>query len=127
MSASASAGGPSHGGEPWTLRRLVARHKLLSLSLAALTAALLALTLAAALGPQASAVTDRTSCTQWGSANVDRQNAYAQLYVREHGPVPRWGSSPTVVINAINAGCFRAYGDGVSDSTSVVQAISGNF
>jgi hypothetical protein len=31
------------------------------------------------------------------------------------------------VINAINAGCAQAFGEDVSDSVTVVQAISRNF
>jgi hypothetical protein len=81
-----------------------------------------------ALGPTDGAVTDSTTCTQWGSTNVKGQDAYARLYVREHGSVSaRWGAAPAGVINAINAGCFQAYGDDVGDQTNVVQAISGNF
>jgi len=80
------------------------------------------------LGPTAGAVADSTSCTQWGNTSVKGQDAYARLYVREHGPVSRrWGPAPTGVINAINAGCFQAYGDDVADQTNVVQAIKGNF
>lgn len=81
-----------------------------------------------ALGAKAGAVTDSTTCAQWSSANVDRQNAYARLYVREHGRVsPGWGPAPGGVINAINAGCYQAFGEDVSDTATVVQAISRNF
>lgn len=81
-----------------------------------------------ALGPTAGAVTDRTTCEQWGSANVNRQEAYAKLYVAEHGNVsPRWGPAPRGVINAINAGCYLAYGEDVANTTTVVQAISRDF
>ena len=31
------------------------------------------------------------------------------------------------VINAINAGCYQAFGEDVSDSATVVQAISRSF
>jgi hypothetical protein len=31
------------------------------------------------------------------------------------------------VINAINAGCYQAYGEDVANTTSVVQAISRRF
>jgi hypothetical protein len=86
-----------------------------------------ALIAVAMLSATGGAVGDATTCTQWGSSNVDQQHAYAKLYVKEHGPVPRWGASPTLVINAINAGCFQAYGEDVSDTTTVVQAVSGNF
>jgi hypothetical protein len=94
-------------------------------ALCAVTVAVLALV---AFGPKAGAVTDSTTCAQWGSTNVNRQDAYATLYVSEHGPVSRaWGPAPTGVINAINAGCYQAFGEDVSDTTTLVQAISRDF
>lgn len=81
-----------------------------------------------ALGPAAGAVTDATTCEQWGSTNVNGQDAYARLYVSEHGGVsPRWGPAPVGVINAINAGCYQAYGEGVANTATVVQAITRDF
>jgi hypothetical protein len=81
-----------------------------------------------ALAPKADAVTDSSTCAQWSSTNVNQQNAYARLYVRERGGVsPRWGPAPTGVINAINAGCYQAFGEDVSDTATVVQAISRSF
>ncbi|HEY2437421.1 MAG TPA: hypothetical protein VGH93_09575 [Solirubrobacteraceae bacterium] len=115
-------------GPPWTVRGLISGHKQASLGAAALIAVLVAMVVVPALGAKGGAVGDTTSCTQWGSANVDQQDAYARLYIREHGPVsPRWGQPPASVINAINAGCAQAFGENVSDSASVVQAISRTF
>ena len=57
-------------------------------------AVMVAMIMVAALGAKAGAVTDQTTCTEWGSANENRQNAYATLYVREHGPAPGWAPSP---------------------------------
>lgn len=89
---------------------------------------MVALILVAALGAKAGAVSDSDTCTQWGSANVNQQDAYARLYVSEHGPVsPRWGPPPQGVIDAIDAGCAQAFGESVSDTVTVVQAISRNF
>lgn len=82
----------------------------------------------AALGAKAGAVTDKTTCAQWGSANVNTQAAYARLYVSRHGPVAaRWGPGAAGVVNAINAGCYQAFGEDVADSATVVQAISRSF
>lgn len=93
--------------------------------LCAFSVAILAMTL---LGAKAGAVTDSTTCAQWGSTNVDGQNAYARLYIGEHGPVVAgWGPGTVGVINAINAGCYQAYGEDVANTASVVQAISRNF
>jgi hypothetical protein len=113
---------------PWTLRSLVASHKWASLVAAALCAVTVAVLIMVLLGPKAGAVTDSTTCAQWGSANVNQQDAYARLYVKEHGPVsPRWGPAPVGVINAINAGCYQAFGEDVSDTATVVQAVSRDF
>jgi hypothetical protein len=107
---------------------MIATHKTAALVVAGLCAVVVAMIALAVLGSKAGAVTDATTCSQWGSANQDQQAAYAGLYVKEHGPVsPRWGPAPTGVINAINAGCAQAFGEDVSDSVTVVQAISRNF
>ena len=89
--------------------------------------ALVLFTVISAFGAKAGAVTDATSCTQWGSANQNVQAAYGRLYLREHGPIQGFEYSPAGVIAAINDQCAVAYGDDVADTTSVVQAISGNF
>jgi hypothetical protein len=115
-------------GAPWTIRGLIASHKAASLVIACLCALTVAAFVLVALGPKGGPVTDSTTCQQWGSTNVNEQDAYARLYVREHGPVsPRWGPAPVGVINAINAGCYQAFGEDVSDTATVVQAISRSF
>lgn len=106
----------------------MAAHPRVSLVIAGLCVLTLAYLALVALGPKAGPVTDRTTCEQWGSTNITRQDAYARLYVSEHGGVsPRWGTAPTGVINAINAGCYQAYGEGVAGTATVVQAISRSF
>lgn len=126
MNATVSPGASSKG-ELWTLRGLLARHKMAGLAVLAGIALLLAMLLLAIFGSKAGAVTDATTCTQWGSANQSQQSAYARLYVREHGPLRGGATSPASVIAAINNGCTTAYGDDVSDNVTVVEAISGNF
>ena len=113
---------------PWTLRGLIASHKMASLIIAALCTATVTVLLLVALGPKAGAVTDSTTCAQWGSTNVTAQEAYASLYIREHGRVSSgWGPGEQGVINAINAGCYQAFGEDVSDTATVVQAIARSF
>jgi len=113
---------------PWTLRGLIASHKMASLVIAAVGIATVAVLLMVALGPKAGAVSDSTTCSQWGSTNVTAQGAYARLYIKEHGPVSRaWGPGGQGVINAINAGCYEAFGEDVSDTATVVQAIARSF
>lgn len=113
--------------ELWTIRGLIARHRLAAFGAAAIIAAMLAVILVGLLGPSAGAISDTSTCTQWGAANQDQQVTYAKLYVREHGSLRGGKTSPASVINAINYGCDQAYGDDVSDTATVVQAISGNF
>jgi hypothetical protein len=127
VSTGGSATQPNQIEPPWTIRGLIASHKAAASGAAAALVVMVALILVAVLGATSGPVTDATTCTQWGSANVNKQHAYATLYVREHGPIPRWGASPAMVINAINAGCFQAYGEDVDDTTTVVQAIFGKF
>lgn len=113
-------------GELSILRALV-RYKFVALGLAVVLAMMLATILMAVFGAKAVAVSDSTTCTQWGSSNQVQQAAYAKLYVKEHGPLPGGGTSPQKVIVAINNGCAQAYGDDVSDTATVTQAISGKF
>jgi hypothetical protein len=128
MGTSASTRPPGERIEMWSVRGLIASHKVASLVVAAVlvfTVAILAMT---ALGAKAGAVTDRTTCDQWGSTNVNGQNAYARLYLGEHGPVSRrWGPGTVGVINAINAGCYQAFGEDVDNTATVVQAITRSF
>ena len=125
LNTGASSAAPE-GVEVWTVRGLLARHRLAALGLAAVTVVMLAIILLTVFGSKAGAVSDATTCSQWGSANQDQQVAFARLYVREHGAL-RGGTTPATVIAAINNGCTKAYGEDVSDTVSVVQAISGNF
>lgn len=128
MSTSSLATHTASDGAPWTMRGLIAAHKRASLMIGALCALMVGFLVLIALGGQAGAVTDSSTCDQWGSSNVKAQEAYARLYVREHGPVsPAWGPSPQGVINAINAGCYEAYGEDVDNTATVVQAISRDF
>ena len=128
MSTSPSATQAAADFVPWTLRGLIASHKAASLVIAVLCASTVAIFVLVAMGPKGGAVTDSTTCAQWGSTNVTAQNAYARLYVKEHGPVsPGWGPAPTGVVNAINAGCYQAFGEDVSDTATVVQAVSRSF
>jgi hypothetical protein len=124
---STSASTPAAKDELWTVRGLLAQHKLAALGVAALIAVMLAIGLVAVLGSKAGAISDATTCSQWGSANVDQQAAYARLYAREHGVLRGGVTSPANVIAAINSGCSKAYTDDVADTATVVQAISGNF
>ena len=108
------------------MRALIAAHKLAALAAAAIVALMVMMFLVVALGPSSGAVTDATTCSGWGSANWTQQTAYARRYVQEHGAVAGQ-TSPTAIITAINNRCMQAFGEDVDNTTSVVQAISGNF
>jgi hypothetical protein len=127
VSSGASGAQPGQIDAPWTIRGLIAGHRTAALLTGLALVVMVALIAVAMLGGTQRAVTDATTCTEWGSANVDQQHTYAQLYVKEHGAIPKWGTAPAMVINAINAGCFQAYGEDVDDTTTVIQAISGDF
>jgi hypothetical protein len=128
MSTPTSTASKGPGVELWTFRGLVAKYPRASFAAAGLVVAMVvSLVLAVALGTNAGAVTDATTCTQWGSTTQNRQSAYAALYLKEHGAIPHWGGSRADVLNAINWGCGLAYGDDVSDTTTVDQAINGTF
>jgi hypothetical protein len=119
---------PPNEPRPWTTRGLVAQHKRAALALVALVAVMLVSILVPLLGSKGQpAASDSTTCSAWGSANQSQQIAYARLYLTEHGPLRDGDASPAGVITAINNGCAQAYGDDVSDTTTVLQAISGNF
>jgi hypothetical protein len=128
VNSSASTAAPKDA-EMWTIRGLLARHKLVALAVAVVVAVMLAMILLAAFGPKAvNVVSDTTTCTGWGSANQDQQAAYGRLYLREHGPLRGvGGNSPASVIQTINYRCGMAYGEDVSDTTTLVQAISGHY
>lgn len=127
MSTADSATPTGQDVELWTIRGLIAGHRWAALAAAAGCALMLAIILLAIFGARAGAVSDSTTCTQWGSANVVRQDAYAKLYVEEHGPLHGVGTAPATVVSAINISCLEAYNEDVSDSTTVVQALSGAF
>ncbi len=114
--------------EQWTLRGLIARHKRATLVLAGLCALMVIPFVLVAVGSKGAAIADTTTCTQWGNTTQNGQSAYGRLYLREHGPVQGFGGpQPAAVVRAINWGCGVAYGDDVSDETTVVQAIKGNY
>ncbi|HET9073138.1 MAG TPA: hypothetical protein VFN48_01035 [Solirubrobacteraceae bacterium] len=115
-------------GVPWTVRGLAASHPrgtIVCVVLLALTIGYFAII---AAGPRAGAIADHSTCEQWGSANVDRQHAYAALFLAEHHRVsPKWGPGTVGVINAINAGCYQAYGEDVANTATMLQAVTRGF
>ena len=68
MSTSASVEDPHQDSELWTLRGLIADHRVAALGVAAVCAVMVAMIMVAVLGAKAGAVTDQTTgrcCTDW--------------------------------------------------------------
>jgi hypothetical protein len=108
---------------PWTVRALFARHKALGIGALALLVLLVAFTVVGVLASGPVAVSDSTTCTEWGSANYNQQRAYALRYLREHGSLPGGARDPASVVAAIGNGCTQAYANDVEDSVTLVQAV----
>lgn len=120
--SSAQGADQDHG---WRARDLMGTNRALSIGVLALLVAMAAAILVGLLGAGTTTVSDATPCTGWSNANQAKQNAYARLYVREHGPLPSGASDPASVTAAINKGCEQAYVSDVEDTVNVVQAITG--
>ncbi len=127
MVATSTPASAAQAGADWTLRGLIGAHKLIALAVAAVLALMVGMVLAAALGPKGGVVTSATTCSQWGSSNQSLQSAYARRYVQAHGGPVAGRMSPASVIGAIDDGCMQAFGEDVADTTSISQAITGNF
>jgi hypothetical protein len=111
----------------WTMRALISRHKRFSIGAVAVLVAMLALLVLAAAGSTGGAVSDSTPCSAWGSASQDQQQAYASLYVKEHGPLAGGATSGARVEAAINKGCTQAFENDVADTINVYQAIHNQY
>jgi hypothetical protein len=115
------------GTEHWSLLAFIVRDKRLLFATLAVLVVVAAVATLEIVGPKVTKVGDSTPCSQWGSANDTEQNAYAVLYLREHGAVPGGGKSVDDVLGAINFGCVQAYGSDEEDTVSVLQAIKGQY
>jgi hypothetical protein len=109
--------------EPPSLRRLILANKRISAVVGAILVALIAIVVVADLVASVSAVTDSTPCSAWSSANQRQRDAYASLYVREHGPLAGGTSRAAAIETAIDNGCAQAYGFNEEDAVTVLQAI----
>jgi hypothetical protein len=112
--------------EPWTLRSLFTRHKVIGFGALALVAVLAAFTAVGVLAADPVAVSASTTCTDWGSANWTQQHAYARRYLQEHGSLPGGASDPAAVVAAIDSGCTQAYANDAQDNATIAQAIKSN-
>jgi hypothetical protein len=119
-------GGSEHF-QPPTLLGLAREHKRASAGVLATLLALLAIVLVSDLGSRVSRITDSTACSVWGSSKQRQRDAYAALYVREHGPLPSGATDPGTIEGAIDNGCTMAYGFDEADTVTVLQALRGQY
>ena len=89
--------------------------------------ALVATILVTDLGSRVSRITDSTSCSVWSSANTRERDAYAALYLKEHGALPSGASDAPTIEGVIDNGCTNAYGFDEADTVTVLQAIRQEF
>jgi hypothetical protein len=126
----ASTGGALSDGlemEHWSLLAFIVRDKRLLFGVLAVLAVVVAVATLEIVGPKVTTVSDSTPCSKWGSANDSEQDAYAALYVREHGAVPDGGTTVDDVLASINFGCVQAFSSDEEDTVSVLQAIRGQY
>lgn len=103
-------------------------HRKASAVIAAIVLAMILLTvLTSVSGGNGGALTDSTSCTQWASSSASQQNAYAQLFLNEHGALPNGEGTVTTVRSDINSECVHAAYLGESDDVTVVAAVNHAF
>jgi hypothetical protein len=123
LEARGTEGGSPRNFERLTLRGLLAANRRLSVGVLAILLVLAAIIAASVLGPRVSRISDSTSCSAWGSANQAKRDAYAALYVKEHGPLPSGAIGAGTIEGVIDDGCTKAYGFDEADTVTVLQAI----
>jgi hypothetical protein len=110
-----------------SLWRLLRRNRVLSLALLAVLALFVAIILPEVIGAGSVKITDSTPCSTWGASSQLKQDAYARLYVKQHGPLRGGATSPASVVTAVNTGCTAAFGYDEADNIDVLQAIKGQY
>jgi hypothetical protein len=114
--------------DPPTLRGIMARHKGASAVAIVVVLLLIAFSVAAAISSSSTAaLSDSTSCSQWVASREGQQNAYAQLYLKEHGAPSSAARTADAVRSTITSTCTQAAYLGESDDVSVVAAINHDY
>jgi hypothetical protein len=108
--------------KPPTILGLARAHKRATAAVVATLLALAAIVLVSDLGSRVSRVSDSTPCSVWGSAPQSERDAYAALYVKEHGPLPSGASDAGTIEGVIDDGCTQAYGFDEADTVTVLEA-----
>ena len=118
----APAGAQADRPETLSLVRLLLNHKRVSATILVILVALVAISVASDLASRVSRISDSTPCSVWGAANSAKRDAYAALYVKEHGPLPSGASDAGTIEGVIDNGCTQAYGFDEADTVTVLQA-----
>ena len=113
--------------QPPTLRGLIMANKRVSGAILAVLVALLAIVLMSDLTNRVSRVTDSTPCSVWSSANQRERDAYATLYVKEHGALPSGAIDAPTIEGVIDNACTNSYGFDEADTVTVLQAVRQQF
>lgn len=118
-----TASEPAERYTPPSLWRLLMANKPLTGGLLAILVALVAIIVISDFTARVSKITDSTPCSVWGSANQTKRDAYAALYVKQHGPLPSGASDPATIEGVIDNGCTQAYGFDEADTVTVLESI----
>ena len=113
-------------GQP-SLRAFVLKHRFLSLSAAAVIVVLAAFTALGIATSSSAPLSDATTCARWSAARQTQQQAYAELYLREHGSLPGGATDTLSVQNEINNSCLAAFNSGDEQTVTLLQASRGDY
>lgn len=107
---------------------LIRAHKQVSAIVAMLLAAMIAITVGTALaGPSRAALSDSTSCSQWGAASASQQLGYAELYLHEHPAALTVPPMAAGIRATVSQDCAHAAYLGESDEITVLAALEHAF
>lgn len=110
-----------------SVRAFLLKHRFLSLSAAAVILVLAGFTALGIATSSSAPLSDTTTCTRWSSAHSAQQDAYAALYLREHGALPTGARDTLSVENEIDKSCIQAFSSDDEDRVTLLQATQGDY
>jgi hypothetical protein len=113
--------------EPPTLLGLINGHRRASAGVAAILVVFVTILVVSDLRSRSLHIGDSTPCSAWSSANHSQRDAYATLYLHEHGPLASGASDAATIERAIDEGCAMAYGFDEADTVTVIGSIRGQY
>jgi hypothetical protein len=105
---------------------VILRHKAASAGGIAFLLVVIAVFAATALS-SGGALSDSSSCSQWGAASPSQQAAYSRLYDREYVAAPSQAGDVGSIESAITQDCTKAAYLGESDDVSVIAAVKHQY